>query len=57
MTPRRLRNEAGQTLVEYVMILGLLTAIIISLTRFVVPFFGWVIASMAYRMSMYLTSL
>jgi hypothetical protein len=31
------RGEGGQTVTEYLMILGILTAIIIALTRMIVP--------------------
>jgi Flp pilus assembly pilin Flp len=34
---RRLRRDAGQTVTEYLMILGILTAIIIAITKMVAP--------------------
>ena len=34
---RRLRGDAGQTVTEYLMILGILTAIIIALTKMIAP--------------------
>jgi hypothetical protein len=34
---RRLRRDAGQTVTEYLMILGILTAIIIALTKMIAP--------------------
>jgi hypothetical protein len=34
---RRLRHDAGQTVTEYLMILGILTAIIIALTKMIAP--------------------
>ena len=34
---RRGRNDAGQTVTEYLMILGILTAIIIAITKMVAP--------------------
>lgn len=39
----RWRDERGQTFTEYTMILGLLTAIIISLTGIIVPGFARVV--------------
>jgi hypothetical protein len=34
---RTLRRDAGQTVTEYLMILGILTAIIIALTKMIAP--------------------
>lgn len=34
---RRLRRDAGQTVTEYLMILGFLTAMIIALTKMIAP--------------------
>jgi hypothetical protein len=34
---KRLRRDAGQTVTEYLMILGILTAIIIALTKMIAP--------------------
>ena len=34
---RRLRRDAGQTVTEYLMILGILTAIIIAITKMIAP--------------------
>jgi hypothetical protein len=34
---RRSRGDAGQTVTEYLMILGILTAIIIALTKMIAP--------------------
>jgi hypothetical protein len=34
---RRLRRDAGQAVTEYLMILGILTAIIIAITKMVAP--------------------
>ena len=34
---RRGRSDAGQTVTEYLMILGILTAIIIALTKMIAP--------------------
>jgi Flp pilus assembly pilin Flp len=60
VTPRdpvaRLREERGQTLSEYLMIVGLLTAIIISLTQIIVPSLSFVIVHLVQFMSVHLTS-
>jgi hypothetical protein len=37
MRRQRLRRDAGQALTEYLMILGILTAIIIALTKMIAP--------------------
>jgi Flp pilus assembly pilin Flp len=36
ITPRA-RDDAGQTATEYLMILGIITAIIVALTKMIVP--------------------
>jgi Flp pilus assembly pilin Flp len=50
------RNERGQTTTEYLMIAGLLTAIIISLTSTIVPTVGYVVVSLVKHMSLSLSS-
>ncbi|MBU22766.1 MAG: hypothetical protein CL476_06645 [Acidobacteria bacterium] len=50
------RDERGQTFVEYVMILGLVSAIIIAVTGIVVPGVGVVVVRLFTHMSVYLTT-
>jgi hypothetical protein len=48
--------EHGQTFTEYIMLLGLLSAIIVAVTRIVVPGIAWVIDRLVRHMATYLTS-
>jgi Flp pilus assembly pilin Flp len=50
------RGERGQTLTEYLMIVGLLTALIISLTKIIVPALSYVVVHLVRHMAVYLTS-
>lgn len=50
------RSERGQTLTEYVMIAGLLTAIIISLTGIIVPALAEVVVAIVEYVAVNLTS-
>ncbi len=54
-TTRRLRRDAGQSLTEYTTMLGLLVAIIIAVTAFLVPGIAYVIVKLARHMSVFLT--
>jgi Flp pilus assembly pilin Flp len=54
--PRRWRDERGQTFTEYVMVLGLLTAIIASLTGLVVPGLTAAVMGLIRHMSIYISS-
>ncbi len=56
MTTRPGAREAGQTTTEYLMILGLLTAIIIAVTGIIVPFMGTAMTRMVRHMVLYMTS-
>ena len=49
-------GERGQALTEYLMIVGLVTAIIISLTKIIVPVFSYVVVSLVKWMSVHMTS-
>lgn len=53
---RAWRSARGQTTTEYLMILGLLTAIIISLTQIIVPAVGWVVVKLVRHMAVYVSS-
>lgn len=53
MTGGRLRDEAGQTFTETVMLLGILSAIIVALTGIVVPGFSTAIAQLVRHMLVY----
>jgi Flp pilus assembly pilin Flp len=50
-----LADERGQTFVEYTMILGLVTAIIIVVTGLVVPGVSWVVVQIVNYLYIYLT--
>ncbi len=54
-TTAALGDERGQTFVEYTMILGLVTAIIIFLTGLVVPAVSWVVVQLVNYLYIYLT--
>ncbi len=58
MTTRRTRleGEQGQTTVEYLMIAGLLTAIIVSLTKIIVPTMAWVVLQLVTHMAVGISS-
>ena len=53
---RRWREEGGQTLVEYVMIAGILTAVIIAVTKIVVPALGYVVVELVRHMAVFVSS-
>ena len=50
------RGEAGQALVEYLMIVGILTAVIIAVTQIVVPFLGYLMVKLVQHMSVFISS-
>ena len=50
------RGNAGQATVEYTMMLGLLTAIIVALTQMIVPAFGKVIVGFVQHVAIYISS-
>jgi hypothetical protein len=52
---RRLATESGQTLTEYSTALGLLVALIIAVTTFLVPGIALVIVRLARHMSVFMT--
>jgi hypothetical protein len=59
MTARRRRDRSGidgQTTSEYLMILGLLTAIIISLTQIIVPPVALAIVRLVRHMAIFVSS-
>lgn len=49
-------GESGQTTSEYLMIVGLLTAIILSLTRIIVPAMTFVVVRLAEHVAVYISS-
>lgn len=49
-------GESGQTTSEYLMILGLLTAIIISLTQLIVPAMTFVVVRLARHVAVFISS-
>lgn len=49
-------DERGQTAVEYLMIAGLLTAIIIVLTKMIVPAVAYVVVTLVRHMAVYVSS-
>jgi Flp pilus assembly pilin Flp len=52
----RLDDECGQTTTEYLMIAGLLTAIIVSLTKIIVPTMAWVVVKLVNHMAIGISS-
>jgi Flp pilus assembly pilin Flp len=56
MRARRRAGEQGQTTTEYLMIAGLLTAIIISLTKIIVPTMAWVVVKLVNHMAIGISS-
>jgi hypothetical protein len=53
---RRLTSARGQTTTEYLMIAGLLTAIIVSLTKIIVPTIAEVVVKLVNHMAVYISS-
>jgi Flp pilus assembly pilin Flp len=51
----RLRNERGQTFTEYLMIAGLLTAIIIAMTQIIAPGIANPIVRLVRHMTLYVS--
>ena len=51
-----MRRETGQAFVEYTMMLGLLTAIIIALTLKIVPAVGWTISRLVEWIAVHVSS-
>lgn len=56
MTPGRRDRRRGQTAVEYLMIAGIMTAILIMLTGIVVPTMRWVTRTVTEHLLMHLSS-
>ena len=54
--PRR-RRDAGQTVTEYLMILGIVTAIIIALTKMIVPAVARGVLGLLTHMVVYVSSM
>jgi Flp pilus assembly pilin Flp len=54
--PRACRQEDGQTVSEYLMILGLVTAIIIALTKIIVPGVALGVLGLLEHMVVYVSS-
>ena len=50
---RRVRREAGQTFTETAMILGIMAAIIVSLTTLIVPAYSEVVSRLVKHMVVY----
>lgn len=53
---RRWRRAEGQTPTEYLMILGLLTALIIVVTDIVVPMISWVVLRIVIARALMISS-
>lgn len=53
---KKLAGAEGQAFVEYTMMLGLLTAIIIALTKVIVPGFGAIVANLVQHIAVYVSS-
>jgi Flp pilus assembly pilin Flp len=53
---RALRAELGQTVTEYLMILGIVTAIIIALTKIIVPGVAIGVLGLLEHMAVYVSS-
>ena len=49
-------RDAGQATVEYTMMLGLLTAIIVALTQMIAPAFGRVIVGFVHHVAVFVSS-
>ena len=52
-----LKPEKGQVFVEYTMILGLVTVIIVVITGIIVPAFGKIIANLVQHVAVYVSSI
>lgn len=50
-------RDTGQAFVEYLMIVGILTAVIIAVTKIVVPFLGFLVVKLVQHMSVFVSSL
>ena len=55
MSARRWSDERGQTVVEYLMILGLMTSLIIIVTNLVIPAVGFVVVRLVNYLYIYLS--
>jgi Flp pilus assembly pilin Flp len=53
---RSARDAHGQTFTEYVMVLGLISAIIVAVTQIVVPGVAWVVERLVRHTAIYLSS-
>lgn len=53
---RHVSGQEGQTTTEYLMILGLVTAIIITLERLVIPVMRWVVTVLVSHMATCISS-
>ncbi len=59
-TPRRgpvVQRDAGQTVTEYLMILGFITAVIIALTKLIVPAVARGVLGLLTHMVVYVSSM
>lgn len=50
------RSEAGQTATEYLMILGVLTAVMISIGAMVRPMISWVVVQVTQHEAVHLST-
>lgn len=55
-TKRRRGSEAGQTVTEYLMILGIMTAIIIALSKMIVPAIAYGVIGLLNHMIVFVSS-
>jgi Flp pilus assembly pilin Flp len=56
VTVTRWRDASGQAFTEYLMLVGVLAAIIISVTTVVVPALSWMVIFLVRLIAVYLTS-
>ncbi len=56
MKRSRPKGESGQTLTEYLMILGVLTASMLSISALVRPLIAWMVSEVTTHEAVHLTS-
>ncbi len=54
--PASRRRRSGQTVTEYLMIVGLLTAMIIALNKIFIPTIAWVVVQLVRQVVIYISS-
>ncbi len=53
---KRLRSTRGQAAIEYLMVLGMVTAMLIAFTGMLIPVIRYVFGTLVGRIAVYLTS-